>query len=90
MNEPDDNTPGPSGMSPAPTTSNLEVPLQNNYLLPGSYQEEFPEKNTKSNMELQLELLKRIKHEKQREYFLEDQPHLHYGYRVYYCFYSVF
>lgn len=78
MSDPDD-VPGPSTSS---STHSLTSISQSNYLLPNNYHEEFAKLSTKTNEELQLELLKRIRIEKQREYASVEEPFLHHGFKV--------
>lgn len=74
MNETEE-IPGPKQSSEAPSTSH------SNYLLPGNYSEN-NDVRSKSDLNYQVDLLKRIKHEKERLSNIEDKSAYHYGFRV--------
>lgn len=74
MNELEE-VPGPRTDVELPSTS------QSNYLLPGSYNENKDAKN-KSEVDCQLDLLKRIKHEKERLNNSDNKPVYHFGFKV--------
>lgn len=74
MNEAED-VPGPRVDAELPSTS------QSNYLLPGSYNEN-NDARIKSDVDCQLDLLKRIKHEKQRISNADGKVVYHFGFKV--------
>lgn len=74
MNDTED-VPGPKIGADLPSSSH------SNYLLPGGYNENKDAKN-KSELDCQLDLLKRIKHEKEKLGNAENKPTYHFGFRV--------
>lgn len=74
MNEAEE-VPGPKSNPEAPSTSH------SNYLLPGNYSKN-NDVSTKSDLEYQVDLLKKIKHEKEKVRKSEDKLTYHYGYKV--------
>lgn len=74
MNENED-APGPKMATEPPSASH------SNYLLPGSYGDNM-ETQTKSDVDCQVELLKRVRHEKERTKSAADRPAYHFGYKV--------
>lgn len=74
MNEAED-VPGPTVDAELPSTSH------SNYLLPGNYSENNDTRG-KSDVDCQLDLLKRIKHEKQRISNADGKIVYHFGFKV--------
>lgn len=75
MNETEE-IPGPKANGEIlPSTSH------SNYLMPGNYNESTNAKS-KSDLDCQLDLLKRVKHEKERLNKLHDKLAYHYGFKV--------
>lgn len=75
MNEAED-VPGPKINIETPSTSHT------NYLLPGNYNENRNDTEDKNNLDCQLDLLKRIKHEKERLQHTGENLAYHYGFKV--------
>lgn len=78
MNDAED-IPGPcisaAGKSGDATSSH------SNYLIPGTYHADF-KGNPKSDLEYQLDILKRVRNEKEREMAMDDKLFCHIGFRV--------
>lgn len=77
MNEED--VPGPSHASSSQDIAND----QHNYLLPNNYhQEERMNVPDKSEKESLLDILRKVKYEKQRETMTNSEPFIHIGFKV--------
>lgn len=79
MDEQDD-SPGPSQSSQMPSSVNNTY--SSNYLLPNIYTDENPASRLKSDTEIQLNIIKRVKEEKLKN---EDENFQHVGYKCDYC-----
>lgn len=66
---------------PGPSTSSQPTCTTSNYLLPAAYQTEDKNDN-RSDADSQLEILKLVRQEKERELSRDSKPFCHVGYKV--------
>lgn len=66
---------------PGPGKSGNTASSHTNYLIPGTYHTDL-KGNQKSDLEYQLDILKRVRNEKEREMTMDDKLFCHIGFRV--------